>query len=155
MRYFFKFRFLIIGVFVFSSVAIAGFFIFSPTVCLRGRCLKVELATTEKQRSRGLMHRTFLPETRGMLFVFPGDDFWSFWMKNTLIPLDIIWMDRDHKIIDIVHNAQPARSENPVSFAPLFRARYVLEVQGGFVEKNRIKTGDQAQFKWIFSDKSL
>ena len=99
MRYFFKFRFLIIGVFVFSSIAIVRFFIFSPTVCLRGRCLKVELATTEKQRSRGLMDRTFLPETRGMLFVVPGDDFWSFWMKNTLIPLDIIWMDRDHKII--------------------------------------------------------
>ena len=125
-------------------------FVFSPSVCVRGRCLKVELAATPEELSEGLMFRKHLSSARGMLFVFSKDDFWPFWMKNTFIPLDIIWLDKDKKIVDMIVNAQPAVTDNPYSFKPVSLARYVLEANAGFVEKNKISVGDEARFDWIF-----
>lgn len=102
------------------------------------------------------MFRAYLPSSRGMLFIFPEEDFWSFWMKDTLIPLDIIWMDAKGRIVDIVENAKPwSNKEVPPSFNPVSRAFYVLEANAGFVTKHRIKIGDQVRFKWIFSSKPL
>ncbi len=125
-------------------------FVFSPVVCVRSGCLTVELAATQEERARGLMFRKHLSPARGMLFIFSKDDFWPFWMKNTLIPLDIIWLDKDKKIVDMVVNAQPALGDDPYSFKPVARARYVLEANAGFVEKNKISIGDEARFDWIF-----
>jgi len=125
-------------------------FVFSPRVCVRGRCLKVELASTPEKRAKGLMFREHLSSARGMLFIFSNDDFWPFWMKNTLIPLDMIWLNKDKKIVDVVVNAQPAVTGAPYSFKPVSLARYVLEANAGFVEKNKISVGDEARFDWIF-----
>jgi len=142
---------LILAIALLSAFALSlKVYVFSPSVCIRGRCLKVELAATPERRSQGLMFRKHMGQARGMLFIFSNDDFWSFWMKNTLIPLDIIWLDNDKKIVDIVLNAQPALTDDPYSFRPVSLARFVLEANAGFVEKNKISVGDKARFNWIF-----
>ncbi len=136
---------------LFIVALFAGFFIVTPTVCFKDACLKVELAETPGTQEQGLMFRRHLGADRGMLFIFPSDDFWAFWMKNTLIPLDIIWLDKDKKIVDMVQDAQPSTLDNPPSFNPVFQNRYVVEANAGFAAKNKIGIGDKARFKWIFS----
>lgn len=145
------------------AIAALGFFsliffskrVFFPQVCFQKTCLGVELALTAKQREHGLMFRRHLPDNQGMLFVFPNDDYWVFWMKNTYIPLDIVWLDSHHKVVDMVLNARPMALESPPAFKPAFRAQYVLEGNAGFVEKNKIQTGDQARIRWIFLPKKI
>jgi len=116
-------------------------------ICFKSSCLKVELAVTEEQRARGLMHRLSLAKNHGMFFIFPNDDRWSFWMKNTRIPLDIIWLDKNKIVVDIAKGAQPSPSENPPVFKSVFPARFVLEANAGFVQENGIRIGDEASFK--------
>ena len=102
----------------------------------------------EKARERGLMGRHYLGEDRGMLFVFSQENFWPFWMKNTYIPLDIIWIDESGKVVDMVRDAKPAGEEGaPVTFVPVLRAKFALEANAGFADKNHIHIGDQAKFK--------
>lgn len=132
----------------------ARFFV-SPRVCFGKVCLRVELAVTQPERERGLMFRKDLAQQAGMLFIFPRDGTWGFWMKNTIIPLDMIWLDRQGKVVDIVRDARPVASEQPPSFRPVAAARYVLEANAGFSEKNNIHVGDRARFKWIFLPKQL
>lgn len=131
---------------------VLSLFLFSPPgrVCFDDVCLRVELAATSQAQAKGLMFRTSLPADRGMLFVFAKEDFWSFWMKNTYIPLDIIWMDSRGRVVDMVENAMPSKAAEPPSFKPVFAARYVLEANAGFAAKNGIKPGARARFRWIF-----
>ena len=118
------------------------------SVCFKDKCLKVELVATEKARERGLMGRHYLGEDRGMLFVFSQENFWPFWMKNTYIPLDIIWIDKNGKVIDMVRGAEPAADgQTPMILTPILRAQFALEVNAGFADKNHIHVGDQAKFK--------
>jgi len=103
-----------------------------------GASFTVEIAKTQEEKTRGLMFRDFMPEDHGMLFVF--DDFAprSFWMKNTLIPLDIVFIDDNMAVVD-VQTALPCK-EDP---CPTYRARakYVLEINAGAAEKNNIRNG--------------
>jgi uncharacterized membrane protein (UPF0127 family) len=117
----------------------------SRKVCLGTICLQVELADSELKRHQGLMFRKSLPEKEGMLFVFDQEAPHAFWMKNMYIPLDIIWISQDKRIIDIKTNISPClgQCENIVPCGP---ARYVLEVSSGFVNRNAIKVGEQVRF---------
>jgi hypothetical protein len=133
---------------MFALIALDLFLLMPPPlarVCFKDACLKVELALTAQERARGLMERASLAKNHGMLFVFPYDDFWAFWMKDTKVPLDIIWIDNEKRVVDIVENAQPALSENPPTFKSAFPARYGLETKAGFVKENDIKIGAQAR----------
>lgn len=101
---------------------------------------KVELALTPQQQAYGLMNRTSLPENAGMLFFWAEEREQSFWMKNTLIPLDLIFIRKDGTIHHIHHNAKPhdltaLPSKGPVSA--------VLEVNGGTAERLKIAKGDK------------
>ena len=78
-------------------------------VSLNEKTFEVEIADTSLERAQGLMFRAELKEYQGMLFIFPISEKHSFWMKNTLIPLDIIWIDENKKIVYIYENAQPCR----------------------------------------------
>ncbi len=100
--------------------------------------VKVEVAATRDARTRGLMWRTALAEGEGMLFLFPHDDLLTFWMKNTLIPLDMIFIDSAWRIVGIVAQAEPRSLE---SRGPGLPARYVLEVPGGWSAKVGLKPG--------------
>lgn len=104
-----------------------------------------EVAATDADRERGLMFRTSLDENAGMLFVFPGLDVLSFWMKNTLIPLDLIWLNERKEIVYFV-TADPCKKDPCGSYIPMQKAMYVLEVNGGFVKKHRLMLGQQLIF---------
>jgi uncharacterized membrane protein (UPF0127 family) len=105
----------------------------------------VEIARTEPERARGLMFRTSLAAGAGMLFVFDETGDHPFWMKNTLIPLDMIFIDDVGRITGVVARAVPGSLE-PRSGGP---SRYVLEVNAGWAEANGIASGDQVRFEGV------
>jgi uncharacterized membrane protein (UPF0127 family) len=145
---FFIFAIALAYVFVFTAERI-----FSPvtrqsasnSVCINGNCFQVELAKTETERGSGLMNRASLDENKGMLFIFEKEGIYPFWMKNTLIPLDMIWIGENNKIIFIAKNAQPCKSILCPSITPSGKAKYVLEINGGLSDKFRFNLGDQVQ----------
>jgi len=95
---------------------------------IKSMTMPVEFAITDEQRRFGLMYRDSLPDGHGMLFVFPEEAVRSFWMKNTAIPLDIIFFDNAGHFVSMIENAAPFSLIARRSKAP---ARYVLEVNGG------------------------
>lgn len=102
--------------------------------------LDVEIASNDADRARGLMFRRSMPEMAGMIFVFPREDFQSFWMKNTFLPLDMMFADKDGVIVGIVENAQPQTLDPRFVEA---KSKYVLEVNGGFAARHGIAAGDR------------
>lgn len=102
-----------------------------------------EVVDTPALREKGLGGRTSLPEGRGMWFVFDTDGLWAFWMKDTLIPLDMLWAAADGTIVYIAHDVQP--DSYPAAFAPPMPARYVLEVPGGWAQAHGVVEGDSIQ----------
>lgn len=110
-----------------------------PTVSVGNTTVRVEIANTQMTRAKGLSSRSSLEEENGMLFVFETQNVTpKFWMKDMLIPLDIIWIN-DDKIVKIDKNIQPNELQIYTSNQPI---DYVLEVNGGFSEKKQIKVGD-------------
>jgi uncharacterized membrane protein (UPF0127 family) len=105
--------------------------------------LIVEVADTAASREYGLMFRKHLDEDAGMIFVFKAPQHQEFWMKNTIIPLDMIFVDSTGKIIGVVRNAQPF-SETIDSVDG--DSQYVLEVNGGFCDRHGVKPGDTLRF---------
>jgi hypothetical protein len=105
---------------------------------IQGKKLTVELADTQTKRMKGLMGRTHLDDNRGMLFVFPHEARHSFWMANTKIALDIIWMDKNYNVVHVEENVPPCTSKvliNCPTYSPDSPAKYVLEVNGGWWNK--------------------
>ena len=100
----------------------------------------VELATTEPEREKGLMFRKELPEGQGMLFDFHREQDVGFWMQNTYIPLDMIFIKADGRILRIAENAKPMSTEGIPSKGPV---RFVLEVIAGTSRKMGIAPGDR------------
>lgn len=98
----------------------------------------LELATTPRQRERGLMFRREMADGWGMLFIYPGEAQRAFWMKNTYIPLDMIFIGADGRVVDVVRNAEPETEKLRRSDDP---ARYVLEVEAGVADESGIEPG--------------
>ncbi len=111
-------------------------------LCFETKCINAEVADTFNERRIGLMHRKHLPKNRGMLFIFEQPEKHSFWMKNTLIPLDIMWIDENQKIVHI-EKAEPCKQEPCTSYKPPVNAKYVVEVNKGFAEKHNIEVGQK------------
>jgi uncharacterized membrane protein (UPF0127 family) len=107
--------------------------------------IEAELAYTDETRMRGLMFRESLPADSGMLFIFPYVDIHSFWMKNTLIPLDILWINERKEIVYFT-TADPCKADPCNSYAPMQKAKYVLEVNSGFAKKHNLKVGNRVEF---------
>ncbi len=114
-----------------------------------GKFIKIEIARTEEERALGLMFRHSLPEDRGMLFIFEEEDFQSFWMKNCFFPLDLIFMDKNGKIVDTKENFEPCKEDPCPSYKSKEKAKYVLEVNSNFCKKNNIKIGDSLKLPAI------
>ena len=98
-----------------------------------------EVAQDSAAVQKGLMFRKHLTAHQGMLFIFPQSSNWSFWMKNTLIPLDIIFIDEKFRVIDIIEDCDPCEEDQCEHFCS--RGKYVLEVPAGFCRKNEIDLG--------------
>jgi len=127
------------------SLAAVGFYFFSSneeSVCVKERCFEVEIVDNDKERSQGLMFREFLEEDAGMFFVFDSSDLYPFWMKNTLIPLDIIWIDENKEVV-YISNAVPCEKDPCRNYNPNVEALYVLEVNGGIADEIGLEIGDE------------
>lgn len=130
-----------------ALLVLVGLFIFlsdknSNYVLINGKKIKVEIADSELEREKGLMYRESLDENSGMLFIFPDSKTRGFWMKNTLIPLDILFIDDSLKIVDI-KTAIPCYSEPCAIYTSNLPAKYVLEVNSGFSKHNNLSIGER------------
>ncbi len=115
-------------------------------VCYQNWCFVVEIADTEEERQKWLMNRKAMGSDRGMLFVFQEEKKHGFWMKNTLIPLDMIRIDSDYNIVDI-QTAQPCYTQVCSTYIPKLDSTYVLEINAWISEKENIDIWDQLEFK--------
>ena len=104
--------------------------------------VNVEVADTPQKQSQGLMYRENLKLDHGMLFIFDDESILSFWMKDTLIPLDMIFVDKTFRIINVVDNALPCNIEPCPDYSSEKPAKYVIEVNAGFAKTNDIEAGD-------------
>jgi uncharacterized membrane protein (UPF0127 family) len=108
----------------------------------------VEVAQTPEERELGLMNRSDLDKDSGMLFVFDESGVYPFWMKNTLIPLDAIWISSEYKVVDI-QSMVPCPGDPCTIYAPRGEASYVLEVNSGWANTHHIQVGDSVS---LFKD---
>lgn len=105
--------------------------------------IAVEIAETETETTTGLMFRKKMDNNQGMIFIFPDEQPRSFWMKNTYLPLDIIYISADSSIVSVQDNTTPYSIESLPSEGP---ARFVVEVNAGFRDKYSLKKGDRIRF---------
>ena len=106
--------------------------------------VQVEIASVPRDRARGLMYRRSLGPNEGMLFVFPQEDQLTFWMENTYLPLDMLFIRGDGTVLGIVENAEPlTRTSRSVSG----NSKFVLEVNGGFCARHHIAAGDRVKIE--------
>jgi uncharacterized membrane protein (UPF0127 family) len=103
-----------------------------------------EIADTDDKRQRGLMFREALDQNEGMIFIFDEPGFYPFWMKNTLISLDMLWVDVHGKIVSIAQSVPPCEADPCPSYPPIAgsSALYVVEVVAGFTRQHGVKVGD-------------
>ena len=121
----------------------------SPVNLPNGTVIQAELATSFGERQRGLMNRTELAADRGMLFEFEQAALHRFWMFGTLIPLDIIWLDPDRRIVFISAGTPPCESSNPGECPTLGAqqpSRFVLELAGGQAAASGLRLGDELEW---------
>jgi uncharacterized membrane protein (UPF0127 family) len=102
----------------------------------------LEVAQTEPERNRGLMHRSSMPERAGMIFLFDRPGVYPFWMKDTLIPLDMFWTDTSGKVVWIAESVPPCQADPCPEYPPTAVASYDIETNAGFARTHRVKVGD-------------
>ena len=107
---------------------------------------EVEVADTPSKRTMGLQYRKELGEDRGMIFLFPAEAPQSFWMKNTPIPLDMIFINREQKIVGIIEQTVPFSLDSRSVGVP---SQFVLEINGGLAKRHGIQVGDSVRFDGI------
>jgi hypothetical protein len=122
------------------------------TATIENKAITLEISDSDEARGRGLSGRTSLGENSGMLFVFSEKDFIpTFWMKDMLIPIDIIWIN-DNKIVGIEENVQPPAPDTPDNKLVIYKPRQavdlVLEVNANFTKENEIKEGSEISFNF-------
>jgi hypothetical protein len=105
---------------------------------IKGKPFTLEIADTDAKRERGLMFRNSMPADHGMIFVFDAADNYRFWMKNTFIPLDIIFLDASGKVLDI----EPRKAHDETSMGPDDPALYVIELNAGAAKNIGLSRGD-------------
>ena len=120
-----------------------------PITLPGGTLIHAELADTPQKRTEGLMYRTHLAPDRGMLFTFSQAQAWVFWMKNTKIPLDLIWINEKKQIVHIEQNVPicTRTDDSCPQYRPNESALYVLELAGGRAESLKLQRGSKLQFQ--------
>jgi len=105
---------------------------------------EVSLAVDKEERRKGLSGRESIRDNEGMFFIFPREGNYPFWMKDMKFPIDIIWLSKDLRVVEIKENVQP--ESFPETFAPKEKALYVVELKAGSSKKYNIKLGDKVVF---------
>lgn len=111
-----------------------------------GRSVRAELAITPEERAQGLMFRHNIEFDQGMLFVFDREGIHSFWMKNMLMPLDLIWLDGEKRVVHVEREVPPCVEEPCPTYASKVPALYVLELKAGSFEKRGLRMFDRLDF---------
>ena len=117
-------------------------------VCIHETCFTVELAQTQEEQTRGLQNRLSLAQDAAMLFVFSDEGQHPFWMKDTLIPLDMLWIDDQGVIVYIEHKAKPCPESSCPVYLTEMASRYVLEINGDLAQKYHFTVGDRVKFQY-------
>jgi len=122
----------------------------APSVTLpNGSKIVLEVVAEPETRAQGLMFRSSISPDHGMLFIFPEVDAHSFWMKNTLIPLDIIWIDDAKTVVYVERNVPPCKSDPCPSYPPKGAAKFVLELAAGQATALGLDAGDRLAISGI------
>jgi uncharacterized membrane protein (UPF0127 family) len=130
-----------------ATPAAGGPAVSGPRVAMpSGAVYAVELARKPEEQAQGLMYRENLPARTGMLFLFPEPAPHQFWMKNTMIPLDIVWMDPENRVLFVSANTPPCKADPCPTYGPAEPAKTVLEIAGGMAAREAIVTGAKLQF---------
>ena len=117
------------------------------TVKIGNVSVNAEVADNAFKKMRGLMFRKSLGENDGMIFPFDSEGYQGFWMMNTSIPLDLIWINAKKQVVFIQKDAQPCTITSCPVYRPNKPGQYVLEVNAGFTDEHNIKVGTNAQFQ--------
>jgi uncharacterized protein len=117
--------------------------------------VRAEVAATEAEREQGLMFRTSMAELDGMIFVFDAPGMHAFWMKNTLIPLDMLWLDSTGKVVSVAESVPPCKTADCPTYPPRVAASFVLELNAGFAKKHQVRVGDTLTVSGIDLKKPL
>jgi uncharacterized membrane protein (UPF0127 family) len=133
-------KLLLIGLLSLCSCAMGGNY-----VEIKGHKIRVEVVEDVTLQQLGLMFRRELAEDAGMLFIYPGEQTLSFWMKNTKIPLDIIYFDAGLRLVTLIDTAKPCRADPCRNYPATRPAMYVLEVNGGLAKQWDLKPGDELE----------
>ena len=104
------------------------------------------IADTPRKMTVGLMFRKSIRQNECMLFAFPNDGQHPIWMRNMRFPLDIVWLDDKRRVVDFVESAKPSSGFDLSGYKSKEQSRYVIELNAGFVRKNRVKIKDVAKF---------
>lgn len=115
-------------------------------VCSNTECFNVIIAENQEERMKGLMFVENMPEDEGMIFVFDNEATHAFWMKNTLIPLDMVWLDKDLNVVHIESNVPPCKQEQCPIYEPSRPSLYVLEINAGKAAEAGIQTGTTLKY---------
>ena len=119
----------------------------NPTVTINGHKLQVTIADSQEKKQIGLSETKSLPQEKGMIFLFEKPDYYSFWMKNMKLPIDIIYIN-DDQIVTIQNNVQPIKEqESPIVYTSTEPSDKVLEINAGLAEKYDFKKGDKVKYE--------
>ena len=132
-------------IFVFSILISASFFLPEPNVCFNSTCFNVEIADDFAERANGLMYRESLDEGAGMLFIFEEADRHAFWMKNTLISLDMFWLDESGTILHLESDVPVCtrKDDGCPRYQSPHKSLQILELNAGMAKKFDLAVGSQ------------
>jgi uncharacterized membrane protein (UPF0127 family) len=139
----------VILIIAFVLLAGVGFYFYNRNLTPRveaqigSRKFTLEVADTPDKQTKGLMFRRELPSSEGMIFIYESEKINSMWMKNTYIPLDMIFLDKDKKVVGILENVPPLTLDSRRVDKP---SRYVIELNAGTVKEVGLKVGDLVKF---------
>ncbi len=111
-----------------------------------GYAITAELAVSDQERQLGLMYRKKINPDQGMLLVFERENLYSIWMKNMKIPLDILWLDKEKRIVHIERDVPPCKEDPCPTYTSRLPAMYVLELKAGSVNEHKLKMYDRVDF---------
>ena len=120
-----------------------------PRVQIADATYTVEIADDPDEQRQGLMFRDTMPRDHGMLFIFDQERQRSFWMKNTRIPLDIIYFDAERRLVSVAENARPCRTRRCPGYPSEGPAQYVLELNAGEADRLGLERGDPFQLRGL------
>jgi len=126
----------------------------SNTAAFNSHIFCLELATKKSDQAKGLGGRNNITETEGMLFSYPTEDYYSFWMKDMLVPIDMLWLDSNGVVVNLETNVQPPKAGTADSelqvYRPNQKARYVLEIKAGMANKIGLSLGEKIELRFNY-----